>query len=131
MFAMLRKKVLGDTAATRIERLEPTELHRRLVDADPALVLDVREPDEFAAWHIPGARNLPLRRVRDRAHAVARTERKVVLVCFSGARATRAAELLQVAGLRDLAVLHGGTAAWRHSHLPLEGGLSAEDEFAG
>jgi len=78
-------------------------------DEEPFL-LDVREPDEVAAWVIPGARNIPLAELALRSAEVPR-HRTVVAVCASGGRSAAAATMLAEAGW-DVANLSGGMAAW-------------------
>jgi len=73
-------------------------------------VLDVREPDEFESWSIPGSVNVPLASVGGRLDDVPRSS-EVVTVCAVGTRATTATELLAVAGIAS-SVLEGGMGAW-------------------
>ncbi|MEN2738184.1 ThiF family adenylyltransferase [Microbacterium sp. X-17] len=72
-------------------------------------VVDVREPSETAMGIIPGARLLPLAELLDRPEAVG--PGPVLVVCLSGARATRAARALRDAGV-EASVLAGGMRAW-------------------
>jgi glyoxylase-like metal-dependent hydrolase (beta-lactamase superfamily II) len=73
-------------------------------------LLDVREPDEFATWRIPGAVNVPLGTLASRLSEIP-SDHEVVAVCAVGSRATTAVEVLGGAGL-DAVVLVGGMAAW-------------------
>ncbi|WP_409329862.1 rhodanese-like domain-containing protein [Trujillonella humicola] len=86
-------------------------------DRLPTLI-DVRTPAEFEAGHIPGAVNVPLDELRGSLDDVCRLlddHHDVVLVCRSGARAGRAQEALQSAGLASPAVLSGGIADWERA----------------
>ncbi len=86
---------------------------RTIRDSDPSVrIIDVRTPAEFEAVHIPGAYNIPLDTLGDHAHAVARIDDPIVLVCRSGARATRAHERLTAAGKRRVHLLSGGMDRW-------------------
>lgn len=91
----------------------------------PVMLLDVREPDEFQAGHIPGARSLPLSQLTPASLAGTLGEEKAArsetlyLTCLSGARARKAAEQLAAAGQSNLVLLEGGTRAWESSNLPL------------
>jgi NADPH-dependent 2,4-dienoyl-CoA reductase/sulfur reductase-like enzyme/rhodanese-related sulfurtransferase len=76
-----------------------------------AMVVDVREPDEFAAGHVPGAVNLPLSRLRERYAELPR-EREVWLVCGVGQRAYYATRFLAQHGYRARN-LSGGIATYR------------------
>lgn len=91
---------------------------------DPSvLVLDVREPDEVAAWAFPGALNVPLGELDARLSELPE-DREVVVVCAMGARASAGATLLAEAG-RTAAVLEGGMGAWSSTYDEVEG------EYAG
>ncbi len=81
----------------------------RLV-AGGALLLDVREPDEWQAGHAPGAVHIPLGELGARAGELPRDTR-IVAVCRSGQRSNRAAAALRQSGL-DAANLAGGMQAW-------------------
>ena len=84
-------------------------------------LIDVREPDEFASGHIPGAINAPLSELA--AHVeLFRSEGKVYVVCQAGGRSARACEALEEAGLDGLVNVVGGTGAWKARNFPLEAG---------
>ena len=89
---------------------DAAELAARLGTPDEPLVLDVREPAEFAAWSIPSAVNIPLGELATRASEVP-AEREVVTVCATGSRSSSAAEILSRTG-RRVANLVGGMAGW-------------------
>lgn len=75
-----------------------------------AVVVDVREPDEYASGHVPGARNIPLGTVHDRATEL-QALGTVHVICQSGRRSAQAAEVLRAEGV-DAVNVAGGTAAW-------------------
>lgn len=84
--------------------------------ADPAVhVIDVRTPGEFETGHIEGSYNVPLDLLGEHAEDLAGLEHNVVLVCQSGARATKALEQLVAAGKSNLRLLQGGFNAWSAS----------------
>lgn len=86
---------------------------RQLVERDPAVrVLDVRTPGEFESAHIRGSYNVPLDLLGEHARDLVDIEHPIVLVCQSGARASRAQERLNAEGKTNLHVLRGGVAAW-------------------
>ncbi|MGY1708791.1 rhodanese-like domain-containing protein [Geodermatophilus sp. SYSU D00758] len=80
-----------------------------------ALLLDVREPGEWAAGHAPGAVHVPLGALRPDAVPPGRA---VVAVCRSGNRSGRAADLLGAAGI-PVHNLTGGMRAWAASGRPV------------
>jgi rhodanese-related sulfurtransferase len=75
-----------------------------------AQLVDVRQPDEFAAGSLPGARNVPLGELAARVGELD-PARRVVLLCRSGARSQRAAEYLESIGFGDVVNLSGGMIA--------------------
>jgi glyoxylase-like metal-dependent hydrolase (beta-lactamase superfamily II) len=106
-----------------VRTIAADELLRLVDEGAPMCLLDVREPDEFAPWSIPGARNLPLGQLASRRGEVPR-DAKVVTICAVGTRAASAAELLEDDGL-DVVVLEGGMDAWSRvyddAELPIGG----------
>ncbi|MCL6647940.1 MAG: MBL fold metallo-hydrolase [Chloroflexi bacterium] len=102
------------------------------VEAAPAwlqehhpFILDVREPAEYRAGHLPGAVLLPQADLAVRLAEVPR-ERKVLVVCAAGARSRRAAGFLLGCGFPQVTSLAGGTNGWRAAGLPLATGTLAE-----
>ncbi|MDL4841568.1 rhodanese-like domain-containing protein [Aquibacillus rhizosphaerae] len=76
-----------------------------------AQLIDVREPKEFEAGHILGARNIPLTQMRQRLIEL-RKDQPVYLYCQNGSRTIRAAMLLNKKGYKDLNQLKGGFKKW-------------------
>jgi rhodanese-related sulfurtransferase len=99
--------VSGGCAAGRYA-VTPTEAHR-LVQAG-AVLLDVRSAAEFSDAHLPGAVNIPVGELAARVGEL-KGARAVVVYCHSGARAARAASVLEEAGLTAIANL-GPMSAW-------------------
>lgn len=79
-------------------------------DEGPTTLIDVRNADEYAAGHIPGARLIPLPELADH-HADLHDAGEVQLVCQAGNRSARAAEYLTGEGI-DVVSVTGGTNAW-------------------
>lgn len=91
--------------------------------AGQAVLIDVREPDEFAREHIPGAQLLPLSRFDvHRASTLAKQGQKLVMQCRSGKRSADACRLatgLAAAGT-PIYTMAGGIEAWKKDNLPVE-----------
>jgi rhodanese-related sulfurtransferase len=102
--------------------IETDELQRRLAAGDPVMLVDVRQPDEFTAppGHLPGAVNVPLAELAAQTPDLARRKQPIVVVCKTDRRSARAAMELSAAGLKDVAVLRGGTDGWHQRGLRLE-----------
>ena len=99
--------------------LSPTDAVR-LINQDKAVLIDVREPAEFAAGHAAGARNVPLNALDSAKGLPTNKAIPLVVVCATGARSSRATAQLRKAGYSSVHSLAGGTAAWRSASLPIE-----------
>ncbi len=101
--------------AATIPEITAAELARRLGTDEAPLLLDVREPEEFDAWSIPGARNVPLGHLHQGLGQEGLGELAsagdLVVVCASGARSARAVTALRGAGVAARNLV-GGMLAW-------------------
>jgi hydroxyacylglutathione hydrolase len=104
----------------RVELIDPDALADRL-EADVGLVvLDVREPDEFADAHIPGSIHVPYGELMERLGELP-SDRPIAAVCSGGKRSGLAASLLQREGFDHVIhVGHGGVDTWRRGGHPVE-----------
>ncbi len=85
-----------------------------------ALLLDVREPEEYQQGHAPNSRLLPLGQLNSRiAELDAYRDKPIVLICRSGRRSAQAAELLRQAGFTQAVNVQGGMNAWEAAKLPV------------
>ena len=111
---------LGGLVGKPYEEIHALEARSRM-DAG-AILVDVREPAEWAAGHAEGARHIPLAQLGQRQRELP-VGRPVITVCRSGARSARAATLLAGQG-GDASNLDGGMRAWAAAGLPVvtEGG---------
>ena len=99
----------------RITRLSPEQL-REILDGDTTgsfQVLDVRQPYEYEAGHIPGAKWIPLSELEYR-HGELDREKKIVTYCRSGHRGMAASILLCGLGFEHMYNLDGGMLNWQH-----------------
>ncbi len=95
---------------------------RALLDQGGITIVDVREPHEWKAGHLPGAIHVPLGQLR--AEPSIWSSRvgfgPLLFVCERGARSLQAAEFAEARGLSAIHSLDGGTAGWRAAGLPIE-----------
>ncbi|MEO8113341.1 MAG: rhodanese-like domain-containing protein [Phenylobacterium sp.] len=98
----------------KIKHLTPPEVNAMLQTGD-AVLIDVREPQEYAAGHIQGALNHPLSTFDPKALP---TDRAIVLQCGSGKRSATAVDRCQQAGVDIDCHLAGGIAEWTAAGLP-------------
>jgi glyoxylase-like metal-dependent hydrolase (beta-lactamase superfamily II)/rhodanese-related sulfurtransferase len=106
------------TASLPVREVGVEELESRPPEAS---LLDVREPEEYAHGHVPGAVNLPQADLATRLAEVPRG-RPVYLICQGGFRSLRAAQFLRQQGFEDVVSVQGGTEAWRAAGKPLAQG---------
>ena len=90
---------------------------------DDATVIDVREPGEYVAGHVPGATPVPMGQLPSRLGELDRS-RPVYVVCASGNRSAAMTDLMVASGF-DAYSVAGGTAAWARSGRPVETGAPA------
>jgi rhodanese-related sulfurtransferase len=88
------------------------------LDEGSALIIDVREPYEYADGHVPGAELMPLMTVPQRV-AELPTDQPVYVVCAVGGRSAQAAAFLATRGV-DAINVDGGTGEWVAAGYPVE-----------
>ena len=120
----LDKHCYGDNMPTAEHHLLGHHLHitsetfMHLAHDPAALVIDVREPEEFRRGHVDGANLLPLRLLPELGPDLPR-DRILLLCCRSGRRTARAMSMLENLGFTRLYGLKGGFFAWRAEGLPV------------
>ena len=92
---------------------------REMMSRDDVAVIDVREPSEYNAGHVPDARLIPVASVFARRDELPR-DKDIVFVCAVGQRSALACEMAAAAGLTRLFNLEGGTEAWIKAGFPVE-----------
>ncbi|WP_116111865.1 rhodanese-like domain-containing protein [Austwickia chelonae] len=90
--------------------------------AEAATVVDVREPNEYAAGHVPGAITAPLSRLADHLSEIP-SDGVIYVICASGNRSKAATTLLMDAG-HDAVSVQGGTNGWVQLGRPVVQGMS-------
>jgi rhodanese-related sulfurtransferase/glyoxylase-like metal-dependent hydrolase (beta-lactamase superfamily II) len=103
------------------ERLAAPMIAEELSSTDRPLVLDIRNPREFATQHIAGGVNVPLNHLHERIAEIPR-DRKIVVHCAGGYRSSMAASILAQHGITNVIEMAGGIAAWKAAKLPVESG---------
>ena len=92
-------------------QISPQELKARLDRSDPLVLIDVREPHEYAICRLEGARLMPFSTFAEQVHELNSAD-ELVLLCRNGLRSLQAVQLLWEAGFRKLYNLAGGLDAW-------------------
>ncbi|BBL23546.1 MULTISPECIES: rhodanese-like domain-containing protein [Comamonas] len=99
--------------------LTPADAVQR-INREKAVVVDVREAEEYVTGHITNAKNIPLAQLDERLPQVAKNKSvPVVLVCEKGARAVRAEAMAKKLGYEKAQALAGGMKGWRDAGMPV------------
>ncbi|AZK44876.1 rhodanese-like domain-containing protein [Paenibacillus lentus] len=92
------------------KEITPQALAERLRKGEQVMMLDVREPEEWAEGHLHGAKHIPLGQILERLSEL-NAEEELVVICRSGNRSGLACELLQEKGF-NVVNMTGGLLAW-------------------
>lgn len=109
---------LSSLFGSSVPSISATELSEKLKYGKHPLVLDVRQPDEFRAGHINGAKLIPLNELSRRMKELPKG-REIVCICASGNRSTSASKMLAKEGFTVFNA-QGGMLAWRRAKLPVQ-----------
>src|SRR2546428_10875073 len=102
-----------------VPAIDVNRVRERLEEQPRPFLLDVREPWEYAAGHVPGAQLIPLGELEQRVSEVPR-DRPVLAICHSGQRSLAAAGYLLQLGYTEGQNVDGGTAAWSERGYPVD-----------
>jgi rhodanese-related sulfurtransferase len=106
-----RAREVGAVAATQ------------LINRQNAVILDLRDPNEFAAGRLPNALHIPLAQLATRGQELAKfIGRPIIAYCERGNRSRTAASALAKLGFTEVFTLHGGLRAWSEAGMPVEKG---------
>jgi len=125
---MSRYDDLVAEALKRVKEIMPWDLSRLLADGNRPILLDVREPSEFALLRIPGSINVP-RGVLEQScewdydetvpELAAGRDREIVVICRSGKRSVLAADMLLRMGYTNVVSLKTGVRGWSDYEQPM------------
>ena len=107
-------------ALQSVPEVAPAVLQSRRQNGEQIVVIDVREPDEFARGTIPGAYTIPRGVLEMQVDGRLPVDTTVVLYCGAGARSALACKSLADMGYDKVENLQGGWSAWVDAGLPVE-----------
>ncbi|KXS33812.1 MAG: Rhodanese domain protein [Candidatus Gallionella acididurans] len=125
---MKRYTDLVTDALTRVKEIQPWDLGKQLAAGSKPVLLDVREPAEFAVLHIPGAINVPRGILEQSCEwgfdetlplLAAGRGLDIVVICRSGYRSALVADVMQKMGYTGVVSLRTGVRGWNDSEQPL------------
>jgi rhodanese-related sulfurtransferase len=116
-------------ALTRVSEIFPWDLNRMLNSSNELLLLDVREPSEFALLHLPNSINVP-RGILEQScewnydetvpELANGRDRPIIVICRSGKRSVLAADVMLKMGFNNVVSLKLGVRGWNDSELTLQ-----------
>ena len=110
---LFAEKLRGYTSITPVESTQ-------MINHDDALVLDVREMNEYSEGHILNSVHIPLTSLKTRISEIEKHKaKKVIVACRSGHRSSHACASLKKNGFEEVFNLRGGVMAWQNANLPL------------
>jgi sulfur-carrier protein adenylyltransferase/sulfurtransferase len=101
----------AERTGSLVPEIEPEALASAIASTEPPLVIDVREPEEWAIAHLSHARLIPKGELPERVDEITRA-REVVLYCHTGVRSGQATRMLLDLGFANVKSLKGGIDAW-------------------
>jgi rhodanese-related sulfurtransferase len=107
-------------AYRQFPQVAPADLQARLAAGEQIVVIDVREPDEFARGKIPGSYTIPRGLLEMQVDGRLPYDTTVVLYCAGGGRSALACRSLAEMGFDKVENLEGGFQKWAGSGLPVE-----------
>lgn len=106
--------------AENIPSISPHEA-LQMQTQNQAVIIDVRENDEWNAGHIAGAIHIPLGEISNHLPELSKYQNSpVIMQCRSGARSAKAADILAKAGFTNVHNLAGGLNAWQKEQLTIQ-----------
>ncbi|MGB4497057.1 MAG: rhodanese-like domain-containing protein, partial [Methylococcaceae bacterium] len=93
----------------------------QMQEAQKAVIIDVRENDEWNSGHIAGAIHIPLGEISSRVSELAKYQNQAVIMqCRSGSRSAKAADILAKSGFIHVHNMDGGLNAWQKADLKIQ-----------
>ena len=115
---MLFNSLFGETLKG-FKSISPAE-STKMINHDDALVLDVREMNEYSEGHILNSVHIPLTNLKNRLSEIDKHKpKKIIVACRSGHRSSHACSSLKKSGFEQVYNLRGGVMAWQNANLPL------------
>ncbi|MDO5653448.1 MAG: rhodanese-like domain-containing protein [Brachymonas sp.] len=109
-------EILGDGSTKGIDLNEAV----RLMNREKGVLVDIREPAEFAQGRVAQARNIPMAELNEKLPgAIKNKNLPVLFICASGLRSARAAKMAQKLGFENAHSVAGGMQAWRKANMPV------------
>jgi len=113
------EKMLEDLLEGSVPAIDARALEKKLTEPAAPILLDAREPDEYAVSHLQGAKNVGYEDFDLKTLANIDKDAPIVVYCSVGYRSEKIGEKLQKAGFKNVVNLWGGIFDWANLKLPL------------
>ncbi|MEN9587841.1 MAG: hypothetical protein RIT15_1416 [Pseudomonadota bacterium] len=111
VWPLIKESKAGLTAAMAVQ----------LINRERGVLIDVSNPDEFAAAHAKGAKNIPLPELEAKLAAVVKKkDTPIIFICPMGKRSATATATAKKMGYTAAQNLTGGLKAWRDANMPIQ-----------
>ena len=112
---------LVSEAKAETEQTDVEAVHGAMASGEEVTVVDVREPDEYEAGHVPGAKPLPRGLLEYKAsEELPDRDARIVVHCALGGRGALAAKSLKEMGYTNVANMEGGLKGWKDNGYEVE-----------
>jgi rhodanese-related sulfurtransferase len=118
IFAGCQKMVVNETSENTIKQISVAEAQTAVKSKD-AQFIDVRTDAEYKSGHAPQTVNLPLDSLENEVAKLDK-QKPVYVICQTGRRSQKGAEILQKNGFKEIYNVEGGTTAWANAGLPVD-----------
>lgn len=107
-------------SSVQVGRLEPTQMVLRM-SHEKLVVIDLNSPEDFAAGHVLGAKNVPWSQLQTQLPLTVKNKSMpLIFVCANGSQSSRAVATAQKLGYQQAHFLAGGLKNWKTANLPLK-----------
>lgn len=113
------EEMLEELLEDSVPAIDVKALEKKLTESAAPILLDAREPDEYAVSHLEGAKNIGFEEFDLKALAGIDKDAPIVIYCSVGYRSEKIGETLQKAGYKNVVNLRGGIFDWANQKLPL------------
>ncbi|MFZ5824290.1 MAG: rhodanese-like domain-containing protein [Bacillota bacterium] len=96
----------------RMNNISTAELQARLEKGEKPIIIDVREPWEYAEGHVPGSILKPVGQIRSWSNQLKKDD-EIILICRTASRSAMAYQYLAALGFTNLRNVAGGIVTWR------------------
>ena len=105
-----------------IKKITAEDLLKKIKNKEDFKLVDVLLPSSYKEWHIPGAINIQIDEIKDKALKILKKDDEIIVYCasFECQSSTRAAKELEKLGFKNVTDYKGGKKEWKEKNFPVE-----------